>query len=48
MTKVRRWPFLSDFKERQPIDIPVLTDEQLQTAKQADKDLHPNRKGKNG
>jgi hypothetical protein len=46
MTKVQHWPSLSDFKERQPIDIPLLTNEQLQIAKQADAVLHPKRRRK--
>jgi len=35
MTKVRHWPFLSDFKDRQPLDIRPLTTAQLQTAQEA-------------
>jgi hypothetical protein len=46
MSKVQHWPFLSDFKERQPIHIPLLTNEQLQIAKQADAVLHPKRRRK--
>jgi hypothetical protein len=35
ITKVRNWPFLPDFKDRQPFDIQPLTDRQLQTAQKA-------------
>jgi hypothetical protein len=35
ITKVRHWPFLPDFKDRQPLDIQPLTDRQLQTAQKA-------------
>lgn len=48
ISKVQHWPFLPDFKERQPVDIEPLTDEQLQIAKKADDELHPKRKCKDG
>jgi hypothetical protein len=36
ITKVRDWPFLPDFEDRQPLDIQPLTEKQLQTAREAE------------
>lgn len=45
MVKVRHWPFLPDFNDRQRLDIQPLTAKQLETAKQAAESVPKKRAG---